>query len=1180
MRARDSAVRERAQTDFAAPLLVEAGAGSGKTSILVARIVAWTLGPGWDKAEAWLRERGEEAVPDRVAQRALSRVVAITFTDAAAAEMAQRVGEWLGEIASGADPQAVFVEALPSEEVRRARAEVLRSSLDRLVVRTIHAFCRRLLAESPMEAGLHPAFEVDADEEGMTRAVREVMEHALPRAYADPEAALSRLAAAGFDPQDVEEALLVFVQAGVPSSCLKEDPFSPERVGRFREKLRAACAAFVAAEEGRLVGLRGAKNQGALGSIGDTQSLLEDRLDDSEFVSGLQDIWKENFVDKIDEWASGDFGKTDAIGDRAEPTSAACRSLHPLLDNVLKVDPSTLETWRHALTPLLAEVEARLRTSGIETFAALLADARELVEGKPHVARKVREGIDQLLVDEFQDTDDVQCAIVEALGLQGEPEARPGLFLVGDPRQSIYGWRSADLRSYEAFVAKVEAAGGERLYLTRNFRSLPAVLAEVGRCMEGVMVERPGVQPPFQELLAEREGAGEIEHWLSWRWDAEGAAPGKTRAPEATEIEAQALAEDVTRLHGEGVAWRDVAVLFKAMTNVDAYLDALRDAGVPYTVERDRRYFQRREVIEASALLRTVLDPHDHVALVAWLRSASVGVPDAAWVPLWARGFPEKMSALQGQESEQIPARLEELRACIAEAAAAVAPETPGLGRIEGWEGLLWEGVEALAELRRRLHTEASDDFIEALRTRTLIEVTEAGRYLGPYRVANLDQFFRDVQSDLEETGGDVSEVLRRIRLAVENQAEVEEARPREAADDAVRIMSIHKAKGLDFDHVYLPQLHRGAGGRSPQTRVGRGPQRGEYQLFGVPTLGFGEAEEQRQQIEEAERVRTLYVAMTRARNRLVLIGKHAIKGDSLSGSHAALLAERRAGAETRMAELAGRGEAAERSENGVLWRFPSLAPARAALAVAAAAGDPLPDLATIRSEAAALATRREESRAREQRARSRAASSHEAERDAAREENFPTEDGGVRRRQSGREAETAAAIGTALHAALERWPEGAGREEGLVAARGVMAATLAGLLPPARFGDAEAEANAALAAFAETPLFERFRALESRVVARELPVLLPPGEEDPALGYVVGAVDLVYRDEDGALVVADYKSDVLESDAALDERVARYAAQGEVYVRAVREALALEEAPRFELWFLSRGEAVTVPPA
>ena len=152
--------------------------------------------------------------------------------------------------------------------------------------------------------------------------------------------------------------------------------------------------------------------------------------------------------------------------------------------------------------------------------------------------------------------------------------------------------------------------------------------------------------------------------------------------------------------------------------------------------------------------------------------------------------------------------------------------------------------------------------------------MSEGARFLGEHRVANLDRFFRDLVRDLEE--GDVQALLRRLRSGVATGREAEPSRPSDAAGEAVRVMTIHKAKGLDFAHTYLVQLHRAVGAR------GRSDARleiedldgvAEYRLFGCATPGFYAVERQRERVEQAERVRSLYVAMTRAKNRLVLMG-------------------------------------------------------------------------------------------------------------------------------------------------------------------------------------------------------------------------------------------------------------------------------------------------------------------
>src|SRR6185295_5820523 len=157
-RQRDREARRAAQTRFEAPLVLQAGAGTGKTTTLIARLLAWTLGEGWELAARCLAERAvaggrEEEAPDRVAAEVLGRIVAITFTEAAAAEMAGRAARELAGLAAGGEA-AGWLETghLPPAAERSRRARALLGTLDHLAVRTIHAFCRGLLADHPLEA--------------------------------------------------------------------------------------------------------------------------------------------------------------------------------------------------------------------------------------------------------------------------------------------------------------------------------------------------------------------------------------------------------------------------------------------------------------------------------------------------------------------------------------------------------------------------------------------------------------------------------------------------------------------------------------------------------------------------------------------------------------------------------------------------------------------------------------------------------------------------------------------------------------------------------------------------------------------------------------------------------------------------------------------------------------------
>ena len=232
--------------------------------------------------------------------------------------------------------------------------------------------------------------------------------------------------------------------------------------------------------------------------------------------------------DRLGCWARGRFtnAETDALGDVQDNLAATAAELAPLLDHAARIDLELLTAARAALGPLLARVEHERVARGIVTFHDLLARAADLLRRRPDVRSRARRRIDQLMVDEFQDTDWLQCEVVRWLALDGPPAERPGLFLVGDPKQSIYGWRNADLASYDAFLTGVREAGGEVHPLIENFRSVPAILAEVERAIEPVMEEARGLQPRFERLLpCDRRrddpgftagGRAPVEYWVAW----------------------------------------------------------------------------------------------------------------------------------------------------------------------------------------------------------------------------------------------------------------------------------------------------------------------------------------------------------------------------------------------------------------------------------------------------------------------------------------------------------------------------------------------------------------------------------------------------------------------------------------------------------------------------------------
>ena len=320
----DQEARKLAHTEFETPLIIEAGAGTGKTALLTARAVAWCVGPGWERHAAG----GAEG--STVARRVIERVVAITFTDAAAAEMAQRVGQALAALAQG--KTAVGVErvllAIDDDELLRSRCAALADEVHRLPASTFHSWCHRQLRRFPLEAGLHPMFEVDADGTLVEDAALEVVEEALRGLADDPLAEdWQRLAAAAVVPPRIAEALQRLVQAGVGPEALDRDPCAPDAVAPLLDRLRAGLVAFLAAEQGRLVAVTknptaSAARDGAGAPARPARAKARPRRRWPSSSPGSSPALLASAVAK---WGRGEFAETEAaaLGDAAPAVAAA-----------------------------------------------------------------------------------------------------------------------------------------------------------------------------------------------------------------------------------------------------------------------------------------------------------------------------------------------------------------------------------------------------------------------------------------------------------------------------------------------------------------------------------------------------------------------------------------------------------------------------------------------------------------------------------------------------------------------------------------------------------------------------------------------------------------------------------------------------------------------------------------
>jgi ATP-dependent helicase/nuclease subunit A len=479
--------------------------------------------------------------------------------------------------------------------------------------------------------------------------------------------------------------------------------------------------------------------------------------------------------------------------------------------------------------------------------------AGELLSGNEAIRASWAEGFQLLMVDEFQDTNPRQLAILRSLD-------RGNLFTVGDELQSIYGFRHADVRLFRDRRAELQASGGA-LALTSNFRSAPALLQTVNQ----VFAER---FEQFTALVHGRQEAGVpaagpiVELLLTdageaWKQHpgAEATAAGlPPTAVFARQAEARLLAQRVRELIDSGEARAgDIAVLLRASGDIETFERALQMQGMR-TLATVGTFWERQQIGDLHAYLRTLANPRDEEALYGTLASPLVGLSrDAlALVAIASAGGPAWRAAQSLAARE--PAELAEADQRL-------------LSRFCGWfeDERERAGGRGISELLERALSHSG--YVEHVMTLDWPE----------RRLANIHKLLRLARAFEASEGRDLRAFVDHVEDlkrdgAIEPEAPVEDVEP-----DTVRLMTIHAAKGLEFPVVCVADLGRRR--PSPDDRLFvDGPRLG-LRLWrpgageGIKTLDFDELRAERQAREREEESRVFYVAMTRARERLLLSG-------------------------------------------------------------------------------------------------------------------------------------------------------------------------------------------------------------------------------------------------------------------------------------------------------------------
>ena len=1177
----DDLERRQATTTFDRNVVVTAGAGTGKTTLLVERCVNLLMRPS-DPVE-------------------MTELVALTFTNKAANEMKARLRDRL-EVLAGhrtGGPAAKEAEAAALDALRErysittddihGRARKALRHLERAQIGTIHSFAAALLRLYPLETGLNPQFREDdgrlrkrqfdtgwglwLDEELSGTGPRtEEWKKILGRFSLDRlgELALA-LCADNVDHDGLQRPGGPDDPAGVLGQWLRglEDAIT-DLIRRHPKQRRIEQALAV----GRRV-IQAARAGGA--SVDDEELSL---------LRGLT--------------APKDWGQEDFNHARDLVTDARA---------LAQVDPGEIHRLCALLVPFARQCREDFARHGLVTFDGLLVRSRDLLRDHPRIREELKARFKAILVDEFQDTDPLQYEII--LWLCEEPSRRaaswrdirlaPGkLFVVGDPKQSIYGFRGADIAAYLQVVKEViQAQNGVEYRLTANFRSDARILDVVNGVFEHLIREEPGLQPEYIALQPGPGTPGEPNAGPEQRHGPHGPEPTEVSAPSSvrparpdqrdgphgpepmevsapssvrperseaqpSEVEGRKLAvawdrsrrvrvrrvtstgptpnaEAARRLEAKSLArWLEeevlgrtsfddaagnhvpvapghVAFLMRALSNVQVYLEALRRRGIGYVVEGERDFYAAQEVIDAVNLLRAVDNPHDRLALVGVLRSPVGGHSDTE---IFALGRQQLLDyrMVAGPRWVDLPRDVMDL-------------------------------YQRLFRLHREVRFLEAGKAVARVFKELPLSVLAASRRSGQQAVANLEK----VRLVAEEAGANGSGTLKDVVAELERRVREEEDESENALEeetlDAVRIMSIHRAKGLEFPVVVLVDALAGVNRRSgPPAQVHQDWATGLAgiridDLWSLPGV-FLQAK--RREREAYEQRRLLYVAMTRPRQQLVV--SFAERGQPDRDSMVSMIGEATGGDLAHAAPPAvtcGTGEMAVEvvEEDPGADEHGDRLPA------------PPPDAADWSWYEDLWGRRRSDCEARRQTPIFLTPTRLKAAGEAAE----------ARLRAGGLERDTALILGELAHQVLEHWDFQTQRvEEDLHEA----IARHAPELPAAQHRVVVRELKAIWATLADSPVYRELRG--ARILGREIPFVLPWDGQ-----IMEGVIDLVYERQ-GQLYVADYKTDQV-TDGDVAGVMHDYRHQAQVYTEAVTRGLNRDVAA-FRLILLRLGRGVDVP--
>jgi ATP-dependent helicase/nuclease subunit A len=842
----DGEARHRIAEEFGPTFFVEAAAGTGKTTALVRRIVGLiTAGIG-----------------------TLDRIVAVTFTEKAAGETKLHLRSAIEAARANAGSE------------QRARLDRALEELELARIGTIHAFCGDLLHERPVEAGIDPLFEVAAEQEAQALA-DEAFDGWFETVLANPPEGIRRLLRR-------RERVVPREQLCAAMNALREhrdfpepwrrDPFDRDN-GIDARMSELAVLAPLAAESSWPEDYLTRNLADIARFVADTTRLEQVRSRDYDGIEAelrklaRQRSWRDRGARST---TFGDLTRDEVLARRDQTKSnldafvaASDADLAPLL--------------RDALMAPLAEYERLKTRAGRLDFLDLLIKTRNLIRDNATVRNELQSRYTHFFIDEFQDTDPLQVEILLLLAADDPAatdwrDARPvpgKLFLVGDPKQSIYRFRRADIALYEEVKARLIRAGAELLHLTTSFRARPSVQSFINTAFTRAMTASPdrgqAAYVPLEKSRPEIQGQPTL---VALPVPRPYSSYGRVTKRQIDESFPHAVGAFIYWLINES-GWtveedgeltairpRHIAILFRRFRNFRTdvtrpYVRALESRRIPHVLVGGRSFHECEEVIALRNALAAIEWPDDELSVFATLRGPFFALSDEALLL-----FRQELET----DGTVRTRRLNPMRVIDR---ATILPETAGV-------------ADALA-LLRDLHIGRNHRPI-AQTIMMLLQAVRAHAGLalwptGEQALANTQRLI-DMARQFERSASSFRAFVNKLDLDGEH-GEADEAPIVEEGTEGVRLMTVHKAKGLQFPVVILADPTCSAARDDPSRHVDIFRRVWLEPLCNSAPVELLEAADEEQQREQDEAIRVAYVATTRARDLLVapVCGDQAIEG-------------------------------------------------------------------------------------------------------------------------------------------------------------------------------------------------------------------------------------------------------------------------------------------------------------